>query len=329
MENLVSILIPVYNAEQYLADTLKCALEQTWPRKEIIVVDDGSTDDSLEIAKKYEGPNVTVVSQENQGACVARNRALAEANGDFIQYLDSDDLMERDKIEVQVKRLLTESSGTLAVGPWERFYNAEGTLSLSDIEVTFCDKPYYRDYPDGIEWAITAVGRNGMFPPHAWLVPRPVVEKAGFWDESLLINQDGEYFNRVVLASNGIAFCENARVYYRSGMEHSISQRRSPTSLKSKYQSISQITDQILSEESSTRARRACARAFQAFAYNAYPEVSHYVSRAVRNAGELSDSVNYRPNGSKLYQYIHDLVGWRMAKLLRRWYYILRHKIEI
>ena len=89
---LVSILIPCYNSEKWLAETLESALAQTWQNKEIIVVDDGSSDGSLSIAQKFSSSKVAVISQKNRGASSARNLALGKAQGDFIQYLDADDL---------------------------------------------------------------------------------------------------------------------------------------------------------------------------------------------------------------------------------------------
>src|SRR5262249_55624005 len=83
---LVSILMPVYNAELWLAAAVRSALAQTWPRTEIIVVDDGSTDRSLALLGEFESPAVKVLSQPNAGAAAARNAALREAQGEFIQY---------------------------------------------------------------------------------------------------------------------------------------------------------------------------------------------------------------------------------------------------
>src|SRR5713101_7558887 len=93
MQPLVSIIIPVYNTEAFVADAIQSALDQTWPAKEIIAVDDGSTD---------------------RGAGAARNRALSEAQGEFIQYLDADDFLAADKIEIQMKRLSNGPAGRVA-----------------------------------------------------------------------------------------------------------------------------------------------------------------------------------------------------------------------
>src|SRR5690349_12910162 len=101
---LVSILIPAFNAERWLGETIESALNQTWPSKEIIIVDDGSADDTLRVARSFASSTVKVISQENSGACAARNRALAEAQGDFVQWLDADDLLAPDKIARQLER---------------------------------------------------------------------------------------------------------------------------------------------------------------------------------------------------------------------------------
>ena len=102
---LVSILIPAHNAGKWLADTIQSALDQTWQNREIIVVDDGSTDNSLAIARRFATEGVGVVTQPNQGAAVARNTAYSLCHGDYIQWLDADDLLEPDKIELQVYQL--------------------------------------------------------------------------------------------------------------------------------------------------------------------------------------------------------------------------------
>lgn len=327
MRDLVSILVPAYNSAEWLSETITCVLKQTWTAKEIIIVDDGSTDDSLAIARSFKKRGVRIISQENKGACAARNRALAEANGDYIQFLDADDLMARNKIEVQVRRLKKEPEGTIAAAKWERFYNDPGEADLEAIN--FREKPYYGDRSEGIEWALDAAAHRAMMPSHSWLVPREVVEKAGPWNESLLINQDGEYFNRISIASSGVAFCPKARVYYRSGIENSVSNRKEPAALASKYRSVKCITEQLLAAENSQRSRLASAIAFQRCAYSVYPKMPDIAEKALKQAKKLGGAPSYYPKGSKAYQILHDVLGWRKAKWLRHWYYRIRYDKEI
>src|SRR5438132_5148803 len=95
--------IPAYNAERWIADTITSALAQTWPRKEIIIVDDGSTDKTLSIARQFASASVSITAQDNQGAAAARNKALSLCQGDYIQWLDADDLLSPGKISRQME----------------------------------------------------------------------------------------------------------------------------------------------------------------------------------------------------------------------------------
>ena len=117
---LVSVLIPCYNAGRWIDETLDSVLAQTWPNVEIIVVDDGSTDDSGAILDGYAARGVTCIHQPNRGKTAALNRCLHGARGEFVQYLDADDLLAPDKIELQVSRL-TEAEGCIATAKWARF----------------------------------------------------------------------------------------------------------------------------------------------------------------------------------------------------------------
>ncbi len=101
---LVSIIIPLYNAEKYIGVCLESVFAQTYKPIEVIVVDDGSTDSGLGIVDRY--PSVRVVSQKNQGAGIARNNGVNLANGDYVAFQDADDLWYKDKLEKQMKVFL-------------------------------------------------------------------------------------------------------------------------------------------------------------------------------------------------------------------------------
>lgn len=103
MNDLVSIIVPVYNAEKFLRDTIKTVLDQTYENWELILVNDCSTDNSVNIINEYNDSRIKLFNQEkNGGAALARNRGIDEATGDYICFLDADDLWEKEKLELQV-----------------------------------------------------------------------------------------------------------------------------------------------------------------------------------------------------------------------------------
>src|ERR1019366_7971915 len=118
---LVSILIPCYNGAPWLAATLESALTQTWRNTEVILVDDGSTDDSRAIAQGFAPRGVQLIAQPNAGDSAARNRALRAARGDYFQFLDADDLLSPGKLAAQLDLLAYREPGTVASCAWGRF----------------------------------------------------------------------------------------------------------------------------------------------------------------------------------------------------------------
>jgi glycosyltransferase involved in cell wall biosynthesis len=318
MADLVSILIPVYNAEEWIASTLRCACSQTWPNVEIIVVDDGSTDNSYEVAKQFEHENVTLIRQENEGACAARNRALEEAQGDYIQYLDADDLMEADKIEAQMQCLDSAPDGAVAAARWTRFYERIGDGPHPPV-------PEEWEHEDPFEWLVEAQAGRAMMPPIGWLVPRSIIEKAGPWNENLLINQDGEYFARVLLEAEKIIFCPETTVYYRSGLPSSVSGRFSLEALQSQYEAAELMTHHLLDRDDTPRVRQACADAFQRVAYKAYPASKDVTRQAERRMMELGGSKWHPAGGGTVFQWLGRRVGWKVALWLQYQYRKLRY----
>ena len=313
MKPLVSILIPCYNSQQWLTETIKSALAQTWKNIEIIIVDDGSTDNSLAIAKTFNDPNIKVISQENKGASVARNVALKEAQGDFIQYLDADDLLASDKIQLQLQFLENNSNSTFLVsGEWARFYN-------KPQEALFIPELLWQDLSP-VDWLVCAWNNHIMMHPAAWLVPRKISEKAGLWNEDLSLNDDGEYFARVILASEGVQFCQGAKTYYRSGISESLSRSKSEKARQSEFLSLSLGTSNLLARENSPRTRKVCATVFQRFIYEAYPDVPELSAQAAVKVKEFGGS-NLQPTGGKMFQLLSKFVGWQKAKKIQKIFY--------
>lgn len=309
---LVSILIPCFNAERWLAECLESVLAQSWDNKEIIVVNDGSTDASAEILRKYEKRGIKVLDQENSGASVARNRALRIAQGELVEFIDADDLLASDKIAVQVRRLATEEPKRVAAGAWVRFHDRPDNLE-------FRPDPVWADL-DPVDWLVLSWEGGGNMPLGAWLTPRSVIEKAGPWDETPCPNDDGEFFTRVLLNSSGVAFCNEARFFYRSGIDGSLSGRRTPEMLTATFRSIELSTKHLLDTEDSPRTRAACATHFQRFIYDVYPFMPHLVREAEERIQCLGGSSLKLEGGGRVFRLLLRGLGWKPAKRVQVYY---------
>jgi len=306
---LVSILIPCHNAAPWLAQALESALAQTWPHREIIVVDDGSRDESTRIARTYASRSVRLITQENRGAAAARNHALREAHGEFFQFLDADDLISPEKISAQAALLATRPPGTVASCAWGRFSDDPATAR-------FIDEAVFRDFAP-VDFLVLAARTGAMMHPSSWLVPRAVADRAGPWDESLTLNDDGEYFCRVLLASAGLAFTPGARSYYRSGLPGSLSQRRDERSRRSQFHSIELIERHILAAEDAPRTRLACANYYQRFLHDFFPVPRDLMRTAAARVAARGGSELRRPAMGPRTAALARFIGWKNAWRLK------------
>ena len=308
---LVSILIPCSNAAPWLAATLDSALAQTHPRTEIIVVDDGSSDHSLAIARTFAPHGVRVGTQPNAGASAARNHALRLSRGDYIQFLDADDLLTPDKIAAQLTALRTPPAhaDSIATCRWGRF-------SRDPTNALFFDDAVFRDFAP-LDYLLAHTGAARMIHPAAWLVPRAVADRAGPWDESLSLNDDGEYFARVVLAASAIVFSSAGASLYRSNLSGSLSRQRSRRALESVFHSVELIAAHLRRAEDSPRIQRALANYWQRLAFEIYPDAPDLSRRAEAESRALGGST-LRPTGGCREQWAARLLGWKLARRLQR-----------
>lgn len=121
---MISVIIPVYNGERYLSEAIESVLAQAHRPLEVIVVDDGSTDASAQVAQRF-GRAVTYLYQAQQGASVARNCGVAWSRGEFLAFLDADDLWVEGKLQRQMQVLFTDPALAMVFGQVEQFYSPE------------------------------------------------------------------------------------------------------------------------------------------------------------------------------------------------------------
>jgi glycosyltransferase involved in cell wall biosynthesis len=306
MKPFVSILIPAYNAEPWIAESIQSAAAQTWPHKEIIVVNDGSTDRTEEIAKQF-GSKIKLVSTPNRGLCAAVNLAYSLSQGDYIQELDADDILLPDKIERQIATIRPgDSKRILLSSPWAPFYYR--TRKGRFISNSLC-----RDLSP-IEWLLAKMSENLHMQNATWLVSRELAEAAGPWDEQLHYDQDGEYFDRVLLASEGVRFVPETGIYYRASGPNSISTIGNSDKKKdSLLVSMKLHIRYLRSVEDSERVRKACLIYLQNWYGVFYPERPDLIAEIQLLAADLQGSMQ-EPRLRWKYAWMKPLFGWKVAK---------------
>ena len=191
MKPKVSVIIPLFNQKKFVAETIESVLNQTYPRVETLVVNDGSTDDPFPVIRKFLG-KIRFIDQKNCGLAEARNRGIRESNGEYIQFLDADDLLHQDKLSVQTEFSLR--------------YGAE--ISYCEVDMLFDDSkrivplrigkiddifPYYYNF-----WLPYPT------PIHSLLFNRKIFEQFGLFDPTLKANEDRYLLS--VLAAKGKSF---------------------------------------------------------------------------------------------------------------------------
>lgn len=326
MAPLVSIIIPAYNTGRYLEPTIRSALDQTWPHIEVIVVDDGSTDGSLEVARRFEGPRLHVIVQKNRGSCAARNTGARAARGDYVQFLDHDDLLAPDKIANQLAYWRPGiSCRTLFMGEIVRFFDTVEGERREIPPGPFYQPAFLCTYPEyktiaAREWLLQWWNRRLEVTPLAWLISRELMQAAGPWEERFLSRLDDfEYLTRLLLAADDIVLTPACRAFFRTmvaGSMSSSAQNHSARAWQGQLFALNLCCDHLLAAENTSRANAACASLLIHYAYEAYPEHRFEANVAATRARSLSLALPPCPGG-RIVRALSPLIGWRAAKWLQ------------
>ncbi|MEX2564713.1 MAG: glycosyltransferase [Cyclobacteriaceae bacterium] len=314
MNHLVSIIIPVYNKAAFVRETLDSALGQTYPNIEVVLINDGSTDGSLAILEEYQSKfpdKIILVDQENGGVSKATNVGIQASRGAYIQFLDADDLLSPDKIENQIGLLKGKPFTMMASCEWVNFKN-----SMHE----FNKVPYgiFRDFNSGIDWLLRAWNHQEMMADSSWMTHRWLVEKAGLWNEELTINQDGEFFCRVLLQCEGILFEPAGKVFYRAPGNTNVSQQINQKVAASLLDSYRYYEREVLKIEDSRMIRMVLKKVYQKFIYDVYPVYPGLIKEAevcIKNLGKPEKTYIAGPK----FQMLSKLFGFKNALRLKRW----------
>lgn len=212
MSHSVSVIIPAYNAGKYLTDSLKSAFNQTYPDVEIIVVNDGSTDNTDEIIQPYL-PRIKYIKQENKGLSAARNAGFRASTGDFLCFLDADDLLLPDKFEKQLQKFKEEPDLGVVISGYHDV-EQDGRVIIQTVQ-----KNWNRD-------GLTRMLNHEVFPPNAALIRREALEQSSLFPEDIHTGESQEDWQLWLdLALNGVDFgsVEMPTCVYRRNVSGSIS----------------------------------------------------------------------------------------------------------
>jgi glycosyltransferase involved in cell wall biosynthesis len=314
---LISIITPCYNAEIFLKEAINSVLGQTYPHFELILVNDGSTDNTETIIRDYNDPRIRYFRQENKGQCVASNFGLSKALGEYIKFFDADDLMNDFHLESQLSRL-NGCSDVMASCAWGRFYdnNPQSTK--------FIPEPVWQDL-ESIEWIKKSLSlKNDMMGACLWLIPRGLIEKTGGWDDRLSLNNDFEFSMRLLTHVKTIKFAENARIYYRSG-NISLSGTTSERAYRAALLSTDLGCSYLLKKENSHFVRNLCANRYKEWLFRIfpeYPEIQREIETKIKNLG----GSNRNMDGGMFFKFITKVIGWRNAKLLKIKFHLKGYK---
>lgn len=202
----ISVIIPNYNRAAIIGETVENMLHQSLRPCEVIVIDDGSTDDSIKTLKEF-GDRITLIQQKNQGPGAARNAGLKVASGTFIQLMDSDDLASLNKLETQAKALV-EQSADIVYSPWAKASIKADSVSLQDKVLQQQELPS-RHSP--LEYYLT--GWSVVL--QQCLLRASFVRRVGFYRTDMWTCDDSDFFFRMLLKQPRITFSGSSLTLYR------------------------------------------------------------------------------------------------------------------
>lgn len=196
---LVSVIIPAYNAEAYIAEAVDSVLEQDYPNKEVIVIDDGSIDDTVDVLVHY-GERIRLLRQTNAGSAVARNKGMAAATGGYIAFLDGDDVWLPGKLTAQVAYMERHSDVDMTQGRWTEWRQAtDGSFphpgELAALAPADPDNPPPA-VPELSGWVYHLLLTEFMVWTSVVMVRRRLIERVGTFDNRFVRGQDFQYWLR-------------------------------------------------------------------------------------------------------------------------------------
>ena len=312
---LVSIIIPAYNAERYIESCLVSVIGQTYKDLEIIIVNDGSTDSTINVIKKIDDKRIVIIDQKNKGASHAKNAGLAIAKGEFIQFLDSDDILSFDKIESQVTCLMGKKNSIAVCKTIVFEFNFEHGFIEIDTDII-------KRGGSGLTFLKRLLGSEGRFAmvqPNAYLITRDIIIKAGIWRTDLYPcpDEDGEFFSRILLNSEDVLFTGGINYYRKEPNNFSLSRTydnlRAINQLKTTFRKFENLFVYEYSILTRTLFQYNVSQVLYQFGSD-YPELLKIATFELRKY----DCRDFLLIDGGRFKIVADLIGFKSVIMLRR-----------
>lgn len=300
---LVSVLIPCYNAEAWVRQSVESALNQTYPNKEVIVVDDGSTDGSLAALREF-GNSIQLETGPNRGGNAARNRLLALSRGKWLSYLDADDYLLPDKIKRQVEFILVNPNLDVVYSPFIIRVESEGSERENPI-------PEKNDVvANYLSW--------GPFSTNSVLLRRASIAEIGGWKESQKVCQEHELLARMLINGCQFGLLDIAGSVYRFHGSHTVSFKSRDATIRQRMLLTDRMADYLATTgQLSGKRRGMVARARFEAARSMYRVDRAYARKLMRQA-IASGPIPSSPAAPRSYRVAQRLLGFDMAEQIAR-----------
>lgn len=305
----VSILIPCYNAEQWIGEAIESALAQTYPHTEVIVWDDGSTDGSADVIASYE-PNITWGSGPNRGGAAARNELLERASGSWIQYLDADDYLESDKLTQQVEDLqVSPQDVDVLYGPVTMQYEQEEGVRKDVLPIEYPDDPW----ASLVTWDLPQTGGP--------LWRKGAIMDVGGWKEDQPVCQEHELYLRLLMADKNFVYADSGGAVYRQWSEETVCRRDQPKTYRHRLAIMRRAEEFLIDQDMMTPVRRRALN-------QAYLECSRMVwlfdrdwARSIIAHVEAMNEGQFQPSDQvpRSYRWLYRLFGFNTAERVAAW----------
>ena len=306
MNKLASVIIPCYNAERWLHEAIDSCLAQSYPAIEIIVIDDGSTDGSLEIIQSY-GDRITYKTGPNKGGNHARNLGFSLSKGSYIQFLDADDYIKPQKIEKQVQ-FLEETGADAVYGDWQHQYHDDS------IEVILGDAKISGNQSDILKSLLS----DWWVSPACLLFRRSAVEASGGWDETLKAGQDRDFFLAAVMGGAQVVYQPGCDSVYRRYGNVTVSSASQERYIENHLRILEKYEARLSQEQRlSDTYKDALAQSYFIIARKYLETNPALYSQFLERT--LSLSPKFQAQGSErtfLYSLVQKLVGFRKLEFL-------------